>query len=367
MNKYLHIIQIYALLLFIGAMNTSHAQTTSGSDFKPFLTRGETTWAVQGGIRQNTFDWNIASDETGAATPNILSELTWRDLTILEVEGEVRHEEPLDIYKLKGGLHLEAKLKLGYPITGENQDSDYFGDNRTQEFSRTIGDADGGYAVGAKAAVGYKMYLTGAPGKRARDIRRSKVPLTASGRLRRLKHYRESLDDATPVVTLTPLLGYTVDQQDYRMKNNTQRSDSGFGPLGPIGAEDFDWHYLANWYGPFIGLETEIKGRKNAVKLRGEYQNLDFYGEGFWRGRGDFRQDPSYRHEVDADGILLNAEYAYALGEDYALIIDGEYHARDGTGGIDRTYFVDNSTSTIRLNEVNDQSYGLHAGVRYNW
>ncbi|MCK5179775.1 MAG: hypothetical protein KAR32_09615, partial [Candidatus Omnitrophica bacterium] len=43
------------------------------------------------GRRHDDFDWNIASDITGAETPNILSELTWSDLqmTQLKVESNI--------------------------------------------------------------------------------------------------------------------------------------------------------------------------------------------------------------------------------------------------------------------------------------
>lgn len=355
----LFIFALTIILADIAAAQSSRAQ----KEFQPFLTRGKTTWSVSGGFRVNTLDWNIASDITGTATPNVLSELTWRDLILLEAEGEVRHEEPIDVSFLKGGLHLEGKANVGIPIDGEVQDSDYNGDNRTQEFSRSISDADGGYAVGAAVAVGYKIYLTGDPTKRARDILKSKKPRTAKGRARRTRAFREAMDNATPAITVTPLIGYSVDQQKYVATN----VDQVIPNTGPLPVEDFDSHYQANWYGGFIGVEGEVKGKKNMVRLRGEYHDLNYYGEGFWRGRAAFRQDPSFVHEAEGDGYLLNAEYAYALGEDYALTVDATYKKRQTDPGTDETFFVNNTNTTIRLNEVNDESYGMHVGVRYNW
>jgi len=364
-QSYNHIIKavLVAIIMTIISADMAHAQLQPQKQFEPFLTRGKTTWSVNTGVRINTFEWNIASDTTGTATPNILSELTWRDLVMLEVNGEVRHEEPMDIGRLKGGLHLEANVNGGTAIDGENQDSDFNGDNRTAEFSRTIADASGGYAVGGSAAVGYKFYMTGDPTRRAENILKSKRAQTASGRARQARAIRQAMHNATPVVTMTPLIGYAVDQHDYRMKSVDQVIPAN----GPIGIDDFDWHYLSTWYGPFVGLEAEIKGKKNMLRLRGEYHETEFYGEGFWRGRAGFRQDPSYVQEASGNGYLINAEYAHALGEDYALTVDGTYKIREATDGTDKTFFVTNNSGAVRLNEVNDESISMHLGVRYNW
>ncbi len=334
------------------------AQSRVGKDFQPFLTRGDTTWGFTVGARVNNFDWNIASDATGTATPNILSELEWRDVVLLEGEAEIRHEEPLDIFFIEGGLHLEGSINAGLPVSGENQDSDFNGDDRTDEFSRTIADT-GGYSVGGKAAVGYRIYLTGDPSRRAVAIARN-----AKARRERKAHaIKKATNKAIPAITMTPLAGYSVQQQRYSMSDVVREIPAG----GILGVRDFDAHYLATWYGPFIGLEADISGKKNMVRLRGEYHYLDFYGEGFWRGRTVFRQDPSYKHEANGDGFLMNAEYAYALDDDYALTVDAMYNLREAEYGIDRTYFVDNDTALIRLNEVNDESYALRLGLRYDW
>ena len=354
---------ILAATMIIGH-GSANAQAKINKDFEPFLTRGETTWAVKSGVRVNTFDWNIASDITGNATPNILSELTWNDITLFEIEGEVRHEEPLDLSFVKGGLHLEAAINVGLPISGENQDSDYNGDNRTLEFSRSLADSDSGYSVGGTLAAGYKFYLTGDPKRRARNILKTRTPQTTAGRARRAAAYRKAISRVTPVITLTPLAGYGIDQQKYGMEGVTSVIPGGGVP---IGANNFDWNYQANWYGPFLGLETAIKGKKNMVRLRGEYHMLDYYGEGFWRGRIGFRQDPSFTQEVEADGIKARAEYAYALEDDVALTFDAHYEIREGEDGIDKLNFANNTTAFTKLNEVNDQSYGAMLGLRYNW
>ena len=48
---------------------------------------------------------------------------------------------------------MEADVGLGFTMSGDNQDSDYAGDNRTLEFSRSNNDAGEGYTASAAAAL----------------------------------------------------------------------------------------------------------------------------------------------------------------------------------------------------------------------
>lgn len=358
---------IVALLSTLAA-GTARAESSLKKEFKPFLTRGESTWALSAGVRRNDMDWNIATDPTGTTTPNILSELTWSDVTLLEIKGEVRHDEPLDIGAITGDLHLEAQATGGLTVAGDNQDSDYLGDNRTGEFSRSSNSGSEGSAFGGKLAVGYRIALTGDPARKARAIAKSRMPRTERERALRMQAYRKALKNAGPSVSLTPLLGYGWDQQTYRMTDGNQTVETvGVTlPLGPFSGLDSE--YTTEWYGPFIGAEAEIAGKKNRLRLRGEYHDLTYHGEGIWNLRTTFLQDPSFTHDADGTGLLLNAQYAYALSERNALTLDGMYQKREATDGTDTLYLNTGAgTSTTRLNEVNDSSYALRVGLRRDW
>ena len=45
-------------------------------------------WTFNTGFRQDSLDWSIAGDTSGN-NPNILSELTWTDLEIFQIEGGI--------------------------------------------------------------------------------------------------------------------------------------------------------------------------------------------------------------------------------------------------------------------------------------
>lgn len=370
MKKYAFVLSILSVTAFA---DTAAAQQRFKDNFRPFLTRGETSWEVDVGARINEFDWNIASDITGTETPNILSELTWEDIKLIEFGGEVRHLEPLDVGFVDGSLHLEGGLNVGVPIAGDNQDSDYLGDDRTQEFSRSNNKGSRGYALGASAAVGYKIMLTGDTTRKARAIAKSPTPKTSHGRARKAKELAKALKNASPSVSLTPLLGYRWTEQNYKITGGNQTIDL-LGTGGILGDTDctcipgLDSEYTAEWYGPFFGFEGEIAGKKHMLRMRGEYQALDYYGEAIWNLRTDLRQDPSFEQEADGTGYLLNAEYSYALDPNYALTVDASYHTRAAEDGISTSYLTTGAGSaTTRLNEVNDKSYALRLGFRHDW
>lgn len=359
-------------MLLTGAIasQTADAQTRFQDNFRPFLTRGETSWELDVGLRMNQFDWNIASDITGTQTPNILSEVTWEDVMLVESRGEIRHVEPMNIGAIQGGLHLEGGVSVGVPLGGDNVTEDYLDDNRTTKFSQTDNKGSRGYAIGASAAVGYKIMLTGDTTRRARAIAKSPMPKSAHARARKAKELTKALRNSSPAVSLTPLLGYKWSEQNYKITGGSQTFDliGAGGFLGDLSNDGLDSEYTAEWYGPFLGIEGEIAGKTHMLRMRGEYQAAEYYAEGMWNLRTDYRQDPSFDQEADGDGYLLAAEYSYALDPDYALTVDAMYHMRTAEDGTSTFHFTTpGGDTTTRLNEVNDKSYALRLGFRHDW
>ena len=105
---------------------------------KPHLTFN---FGLLAGYRIDQLDWNIAGNNAGT-NPNILSELTWKDLEIYQVQ--FKPSVTLG-NSHRGGVryHLRGMLGWGSIVDGSNQDSDYAGDNRTLEFSRSNNSAGG--------------------------------------------------------------------------------------------------------------------------------------------------------------------------------------------------------------------------------
>lgn len=336
--------------------------------FQPFLTRGETTWSLSTGVRKSSFDWDLASDTTGTATPNIDHEQSWSDNWTAEIKGKVRHVEPADIFFIKGGVQLEAEASAGYTLNGRSSLSSYAGDDRTLEYLRQTFKKNSGEAIGGAVSVGYKINLTGTPGRNARALLRSPSPKSSAGKMMKQRRFQHELEHAGPYISVTPLIGYGVDQQTYHREDAYQHLPDANPDAPDVGPFHTESDFIANWYGPFIGLETEIKDRKNMLRLRGEYHDLSYYAKGVEASRAaDLKQDPTYDQEADGKGLLLNAEYAYALADDYALTLDATWRRRKTDAGTYTQYPLDGNDYKTRLNGAEDSTAGMRIGVRYNW
>ena len=164
------------------------------------------------GYRVDDLDWNIAGDISGTATPNIISELTWSDLKSFQL-------------KLGGKgiinriFYMRGSAAFGWVLSGEVQDSDYNGDNRTQEFSRSISSADDSNVLDATVAFGYPFRL-------------------ASDRFR-----------------LIPVVGFSYSEQNLHMQDGVQvlSEPPQTQPIGPIAG--LDSTYETRWYGPWAGVD----------------------------------------------------------------------------------------------------------------
>jgi len=110
----------------------------------------EINGSLQTGYRRDQLNWNIASEISGSTTPNILSELSWTNIEIYQ-------------FKTKGEVLLndlfvfDGVLSYGEIYDGDNQDSDYSGNDRTLEFSRSNNKADSGNTFDITGAIGVKV------------------------------------------------------------------------------------------------------------------------------------------------------------------------------------------------------------------
>ena len=291
--------------------------------------------SLKGGYRTGRLRWNIAGDTSGQ-NPNVLSELTWDKLQMATIDGGLRYTSQDPSFK---HLRLEGSGYYGYAISGDNQDSDYELDNRTNEFSRSNNSGDGGAAWGAKAAIGYEI----------------PVVETRSGF----------------AVKGTPLVGYQYHGQRMRATEGNQTvcgTAPSFGfdctgfPLGPF--DGLNSHYNATWTGAFLGLETEFSyGDVHRLRLRGEYGYMDYKASARWNLREEFRQDNSFKHDATGSGGTLQAEYRYGLGDGLGLTMSGELTRFEATDGTDTTFFADNTYAETRFNKVTWDSQAYRVGV----
>ena len=119
-------------------------EATENGDFYPGWIAA--TLDLSAGYRTDTLNWHIAGNLQGT-DPNVLSELTWSDLKIYQLKLANRTV-------IKNRVYLQGHLDFGAVISGDNQDSDYYGDNRTQEISRSLNGVDGNNVWDASIGAG---------------------------------------------------------------------------------------------------------------------------------------------------------------------------------------------------------------------
>lgn len=307
-------------LLFSTTVSASDLIKTSGLDLSM-------------GYRVDQLDWNIAGNNSGT-TPNVLSELTWSDLEIFQLQLD-GWAETRDLLWLKTNTLLVGKLAYGRIYSGDNQDSDYDGDNRSLEWSRSNNQSDKGFTLDASGGFGPKYKLL-------------------AGRL-----------------SIAPLLGYSFHMQDLSMTDGVQTvADTGHSPaplsIGPI--PGLDSSYTAYWWGPWLGLNLQLAPvEKLSLELTGEYHIVEYFAEANWNLRPDLAHPISFEHEAHGTGLVLTLKSAYELNQRWSVVFSGNVQYWQTGDGQDTTYDADGTRGGTRLNEVNWESYALMFGLRYRF
>jgi hypothetical protein len=113
---------------------------------------GVGNFTLEAGYRLDELDWNIAG---GIKGPNIISELEWEDLEIYQMRGSGRFD--FEKGNAPFALRLKGSLAYGWIVDGENQDSDFKGNNRTLEYSRSNNNSDDGGVFDAFVGIGARF------------------------------------------------------------------------------------------------------------------------------------------------------------------------------------------------------------------
>jgi len=280
----------------------------------------ETKFDLNAGYRTDDLNWNFAYDLSGTATPNIRSELTWRTLRIAQLSGGLQ---------LTGSnrLHFRATADYGWIRSGDNQDSDYNGDNRTLEFSRTNNDTSGDNVWDMSLALGYRFQI---------------------------------VQDRTPTYMI-PLVGYSRHAQNLRITDGNWT----IPPTGPSLA-GLNSTYQSRWKGRWIGVEflTDTPNDVNAY-FRLEHHWADFSAEGDWNLRPDLQHPRSFDQDADGTGNIVSFGFLTAPGaRRWSTRVGLDYQRWTTDPGINRMYSADGTIGVTRLNRVEWKSWALTLGLQ---
>jgi len=282
----------------------------------PFLTD---EWRVRIGtsigLALDHLRWTIASP-TG--TPNILSELTFRD--IYSVVGR------LDLQVAKAPWSLDAQMGYGLIFEGNVRDDDFAFDDRTGLFSRSENDGTDHDLQSAVLLFGYDVHR----------LHNAKLRIVVGGRA-----YR----------------------QRFRITNGNQI----FPPSGSF--PNLNSTYTATWFGPVIGAGVDAAIPWTSFFAHGHmtFNPAWYWAEANWNLRSDFQQDPSFTHRAFGYGVTTLLKISRRLGP-VDVHGGGRFLFYYADGGKDTTFFSNGKVVYhIPINEVISYSLALFLGASYAW
>jgi hypothetical protein len=279
----------------------------------------DTKFDLNAGYRTDKLNWNIASDLSGMTAPNVLSELTWDALHIVQLSGGLQ---------LTGsdGLHFRATAAYGWIHDGDNQDSDYLGNGRTLEFSRTNNDTVGDNVWDLSLAFGYRF------------------------------RYAE---DGTATY-LIPLVGYSRHAQNLRIANTNQTIPTT-GSIPGVNST-----YLSRWEGHWMGVEflTDAPRDVNAY-FRLEHHWADYSAEANWNLRTDLEHPRSFEQEANGTGTVVSLGFlTVPKSSRWSIRVGLDYQRWTTDPGVNQVNFTNGTIITTRLNNVEWKSWALSLGLQ---
>ena len=280
------------------------------------------------GYRTGDLQWSIASDVTGGETPNILSELTYSDIELEEFNSRGRL---IFNYGFLEGVIVEGRFVSGEATDGTNQDSDYNGDNRTGEYSRSLSDAEGSETTEFELIFGYQVKLS------------------------------ESF-------SITPKMAYSYNEQHMKMTNGVQILDTRAMALslGPFNS-DLNSHYTAEWEGFWLGGDLTWQSGNHRLNAEIQYHIQDYYAEANWNLREDFEHPVSFAHWSDGDGLRWKLNYRYQFSRYFSAWVEASAEDFEADPGRDVVYFSNGTRGATRLNGVTWEASGYAFGVEFNY
>jgi hypothetical protein len=292
-------------------------------------------------VRSDELNWSIPG-QTLVGEIDVLSELDWDDVDIFQLQLTTTGVLT-EISWLDWNLYFSGSVALGSIVSDEVTDSDYAGDNKTLEWSRSQSDAGNGDSFDISIEVGPIFQL------------------------------QQSEAQLIPVVGLMyhSLDLVLQDGEQVLSDNRIRRDYFGMDASLPtvVGViENLDSCYDAMWFGPFLGLRLKVPLSERLSLMTGiDYQLSYYYAEADWNLRDDLAHPVSFEQEGVGGGLSLSFQGLYQISERWALTLDGVVRQWTLFSGTDRTYMNDGESTKTDLTSVSWRSMSIAAALRYSF
>lgn len=274
---------------------------------------------IKTGYSHGSLSWNVAGYQN---CPNIISELQWKNLKIFEMAASYNILTSLGFYGKVSGCY-------GNILSGSVQDSDYKGDNRTQEYSRSKCDASNGRVFDFSLAIGRQLIFN------------------------RLH------------LQVIPIIGYSLNEQHLKLQKGMQVIDTEDGNA-PYPIQGLKSAYNASWHGLLIGFDLNIQANPKIYFLATfEYHLTLFNGRGNWNLREDFTHD--FKHYAYGRGVIGSSGLLYQFHQNFSAGMTLKFENYKALKGKARfySYTLENLVANQTLNHIKWQSFSALCSLKY--
>jgi len=304
------LIKVVAIVNFLFAV-TAIAIIPTGAATAAIV---ESNITISPALRFDNLDWNTAGTP-GGTSPNVLSELKWNDISSLQLQLGTE-------ILINRRWYIKGYTDYGYIYGGDNRDSDYLGDNRTQEVSRSENDAGKGEVL--DSSISFGIFL----------------PLYDS--------------EAHATLVAIPQIGYSVHNQHLHSRD-------GYQTIPATGSfSGLDSTYETQWDGLWLGIDLRFQSSYYSTLIfRYEYHTADYYAEANWNLRDDLQHPTSVEQSTEGTGNIIVLGWHKELDKDWLIGLDFTWQRWTTDAGKDRTFYSNGTYYETRLNEVNWDSSSL--------
>lgn len=288
----------------------------------------QTRFCISLGQRRDDFNWSIAAADS---RPDVLSELTWSDVNSNQLE--ISNQSIL-------GRHVYLRFNMNYARIADGcvRDSDYAGNNRTDEYSRSISQSNGDYLFDFSLGAGYPFTF-------------------CKGNL-----------------MVVPLIGGSLHKQNFRITDGYQviSTNPDDYPVGPLPSQ-LSSTYRAKWEGYWLGCDLQYDFQPNSAWVPPmqwafslEYHWTRYTAKADWNLRSDLEHPVSFEQDADGHGLSLQGQWAVAVTSRLNITLTLQYLKWTTDQGNDRFNHVSNPQNR-RFNGAEWESRGVMVGIAYRF
>ena len=98
-----------------------------------------------------------------------------------------------------------------------------------------------------------------------------------------------------------------------------------------------------------------------------QWPNVTYRGNGYWNLREDLKQDPSYTHKANGNGLDLDLSFLFRWSEHWQSTIGWQMMWMKVKDGTDQTFFTDGSSPVIPFKTAYLRTNYYYLGMGYRW